>query len=57
MTSRIGFFLFLGLLIGPFIANYYDYNAVIGVFIGAIVGAVLGFFADRLAPENKETEE
>ncbi|WCL52749.1 hypothetical protein [Gimibacter soli] len=54
MTTRIGFFGFLGLVLGAIIGNWLPFAPTIEAVAGCVIAIVLGFLLDRRAPENRK---
>lgn len=48
-SSRLGLFIFLGLVVGAIIGRWYFNSVVIGPIIGAVLFAVLALFLDKRA--------
>lgn len=46
MVTRVGFFIFVGLMLGGIIGGFVYYAPGPGALIGAIAGLVIGLIAD-----------
>ncbi|GEM_PF-1264300 len=54
MTTRIGFYLFVGLLVGAIVGNWLPYSPILETAGGGVLAVLLGFLFDRNAPENQD---
>ncbi|UTW53826.1 hypothetical protein [Kordiimonas sp. SCSIO 12610] len=54
MTTRIGFYLFVGLILGAVIGNWLPYTASLETIAGGIIAVIIGIVIDRLSPENRD---
>jgi putative Mn2+ efflux pump MntP len=57
MTTRIGFYLFIGLILGAVVGNWLPYIASIETIAGGIIAVVVGIIIDRFSPENRGDDE
>jgi len=57
MGSRIGFFMFVGLMVGAYLGQKFTFQpylvAVGGAFFGVILALVLDYFANKKADAQK----
>lgn len=56
MTTRIGFYLFVGLILGAIIGNWLPFLASIETIAGGIIAVIVGVVIDRLSPENRDSD-
>lgn len=56
MGSRIGFFLFLGIMIGAYIGQKYTHQPYLVAVGGAVLGVVLALILDRMAQKKASGE-
>ncbi|NVJ71213.1 MAG: hypothetical protein HWE08_12705 [Alphaproteobacteria bacterium] len=54
MGTRIGFFLFVGLILGAVVGNWLPYPASYETIAGGLVFVVLGFIIDRLGKASNK---
>ena len=54
MSTRIGFYLFMGLLVGAIIGNWLPYSPILETAAGGAFAVLAGFLFDKRAPENQE---
>ncbi len=57
MTTRIGFYLFVGLILGAVIGNWLPYIASIETIAGGIIAVIVGVIIDRFSPENRDDDK
>ena len=54
MSTRIGFYVFAGLVLGTIIGKWLPFIASIEALAGGIIGAILGVIIDRLNRKKQD---
>ena len=56
MSTRIGFFMFVGLVVGAVIGAWLPYIPVLEAIAGAVIAVIIGLLLDRRAGREAEND-